>query len=1650
MSKRRMKCLISFILAIVLVMAEPLSAFGYIGAIVPPLTTDTETKVGKFAADGMEFAYLENDHIHFDICIGSTKANPEKKDDPYAYVFTDKAGALCHTVPMETLEAGYKNLDKNGRQIINHWVAPNLDAGHTPGKYTKLTVEEIKVRTNVVHERYPDSWDKNKQEVYDEVQEEYVDAMTYSGELVVDYYFLENKSFKCTNYFTLVKLDQGSRGETEEQNPSKEPIEADPYDASVNWGVQCRTVYTNMEVADDSSESDFSQEGKFFRQSMDYVDFPRMGHASIKDSELSNIAVNTQYLTNSGAISYMNITSGITETQENAVLEVYSDSYSFASPFVATSYNYADQVHTMNAHGVEGHLEEYASSIEYKNNKLTTYGSHGTCAYRYELYEYNNQGQKTDYSGVGIHRATSAALWGFRDLEVKKDEETGQPTDPDAVKVRGDAPYLCVFPDGNKKDGNGKQIYQVLPADTADDITRLSDKYGTCVAKYQGGYFIDTVNGKKVYSFSDSSVAFSPTITATWTNPTKPAIRLWEDGTLEMDQDRVMLNAPTFKFYQSKSGGGLTFNGYDETLGLLVGIDSEKNQSFISIDLPGNGVAIQGASMDTTGNLVFTGKFKINLFAAQMEMKKLGYGLDKDSKFKCNGIQAEGKLKVPKIPGKKDDKDDKDDKDEKDASPNVLGFGGANMEGKINTFAGEEIYDFKFELTVKNLFSTKAELTLVRLNNGRLCPEHLWFQIELTAEGVGLDIPPGTPVVSITGGGGGIDGLASTIDGNYVAIPPVVLSLMLKGSIVKVVDGTLTARVGPSQIRLEAEDVGFKLPNASSLKIIDSMYAGIYLNGKEITYEDAKNHVPKLTYQGVAFGGEMGMGLKIFNFKDDDKSFEAEALKFFNGTIKAKVGLSAETYVGNAIDNSDWVYVYIGSTGTASCALCIPEGIHFVPKGTTLLGAGLDYRIVAQTAFQKGSGGQSVSQFFKNANLKGGVAASASVIGVNLRVIYFFPANKVKTQGRVFKKLDDLNWDKEFEELEKEKNKNKSEETDNQTIADDEETVMALCDPVPMETEDGDQVFAVVEANLMPIELEEVSSNADPEDLTAEGDSEELAAEADSAVYSKTISVDQNQTYHGDYLILGLIPDETLDDEQMNSFAASVSCNCVDEIKYLPTEYSVSDNNAEYNAWIGTVQTDSEGNPIKSGVFLGIPKDRTTAGDITVSANSAFTIKGLATTPVTDMNVNLNGNRLDVDFENLEDENEYVLNTYMGQKTINEDGAEQITTDYLVDSRTLTGDSSTNGESVSLVGDDLAPTGDYYLTTTLVEKSLIASVDDNGDPVETHEVETPVATWQSDSTYHYTNNKVPVAPATAQLELLGNEAMKGSWKKVDGADGYKVTIYQKDANGEYVDTQRGFNFTNEDFVGTEETAPVQGLAYDEATGTYSVEIAMTVGESGDSKEVEIDGQTESLDQSQVEGAKALTADKTYKIGVSAYKNDTMQLEDGTATQTEETELCRFSPEKESNEKYLPVYKPVTFSVAAGRQGEERTLQKSAIDPNEPYVTTVKGDVDTYIRIEDIKENGTDVTSDTEISIAQVGMTDENGQDLSVSVNEVPGNPNTFALSGVQGSVTLEIKAKYNHDGVADETIDYLNINLDNTAPQITLENEITYATADGS
>lgn len=339
---------------------------------------------------------------------------------------------------------------------------------------------------------------------------------------------------------------------------------------------------------------------------------------------------------------------------------------------------------------------------------------------------------------------------------------------------------------------------------------------------------------------------------------------------------------------------------------------------------------------------------------------------------------------------------------------------------------------------------------------------------------------------------------------------------------------------------------------------------------------------------------------------------------------------------------------------------------------------------------------------------------------------------------------------------------------------------------------------------------------------------------------------------------------------------------------------------------------------------------------------------GVAITPFESLVLNLNDNQLSGKIKYAETGTEYVLRTYLANA---EGGA-----DYLVEEQ-MVADPENIAVNIPESG-TLAPTGEYYVTSFLMTEK---ETDLDGDG----EMEKALAAIDSNkfnSKISYTNTKQPESPATVHLEAAGNEVMRAGWQQVDNADGYRVTIYQQQ-NGGWVDT---------------------GFGYDLDNKTTSIDMALTVGGE------------------ETEESKNLTANQTYKVGVSAYT----QTEDGAKY---------YSAETESSGVFLPEYTPLNLALSVN--GKDCTP-----DENGVYHAYVGGGSNTLT-----------------VTCAEADSITVRRMDTDVALT--PDGSNSFAIPDFTGTLMLRV------NGVKgkDVTGVFLLVSRDTTAPVLTLSAPVFYA-----
>ena len=395
--------------------------------------------------------------------------------------------------------------------------------------------------------------------------------------------------------------------------------------------------------------------------------------------------------------------------------------------------------------------------------------------------------------------------------------------------------------------------------------------------------------------------------------------------------------------------------------------------------------------------------------------------------------------------------------------------------------------------------------------------------------------------------------------------------------------------------------------------------------------------------------------------------------------------------------------------------------------------------------------------------------------------------------------------------------------------------------------------------------------------------------------------------------------------------------------------------------------------------------------------------------PFEKLDLSLSSGEVSGEVKYAEDGTTYTLRTYFAKE---KGGA-----DYLIDEQIV---ADTQNISVKIPPSGThAPTGSYYVTSFLMTEKSVEVTDENGK-IETVNALAAIDSWQSKDKVSYTNSNQPAAPANVTLTFVGNEVMRAEWGKVDDADGYRVTVYQKDGS-EWKDT---------------------GFGYDLDENTTSINMALTVG--GEAVEVSENGKVSSV------SAENLSPNETYKIGVSAYKEETYFTESAGAGSAEDPETGStegegtgiaegaegstagsggantqkahtakyYSKETQSdnNGVFLPKYQELTMTL---------NVNGNVIDADE------SGVYHAYVG----KDPGTLTVNCAADSITVTRM--DSGAD--VAPDETTSD--TFTIPSFTGSLMLKI------DGTKgqDVTSVFLLVSRDETPPVLTLSDPVFFA-----
>ena len=1383
------------------------------------------------------------------------------------------------------------------------------------------------------------------------------------------------------------------------------------------------------------------------------------------------------------------------------ITEAYVDGYSWANPFVGLSEYHARDITTTAGGRINVNLPPVAD-VQPGGKPQTT--SVLCKSYPGKAFEKEN-----------INANAMHFLWGYRDL-VDKSENL--PTEPDKVDTSITAKRLAVF-----SGGSGVTVKYVAD-DTA--LAELKKQYGNPVALINGDY--ESTDGSS-FTFTGGAALLSPSVTATWPNDGKLIIH--SDGRVE--QSGVHLSAPTFKFYQPKSGANDSLGISLKKEGFVFDIAPKKNDALIYVDIPYTKVKLEKAAADASGNLIFSGDigFRTVLDGAEFSLEKLGYGLKeknvngkKTYGFQLNGVHATGSFDTA----------------------TMLALELAKVKGEVNTFEGEERYAFELELNVFDLFETEANLALERANNGVLIPDELYFYV---ASSPGIVLIPPVPVGQLNGGGAGFKDLAATVNGNYHGIPPIKLRGTLKGTYLHLVEGKGDVIIGPSEFTLKASDVG--LVGSPNVKVIKSFGYSLKLNGQKRNYKGEE-------YQGFYFSGseelEAALPSTEIDILDLNTSMEMGA---FGGVNNAK----------------DRLYLGIGANGIVKGAVQIPEKTKWI-GGLKLASTDINLIMGGQTTvpIQGTTVNESMKEAFKNVDIYLGAMAGVYVYIFDARVWVLVPQiveTNFKQGGgwdiemKWVKKLPKWNWEDhgvtpvvqsvslmsedsdllsslpiEDEEEPGEdigtgqgtsgeqgsgegtgtgqgtsgeqgsgegsgtgqgtsgeqgsgegsgteqgtsgeqgsgegsgtgqgtSGEQESSESmvSGQSLPQENNAVTVSVQSAPQENaEAAAPVMRALQANneaAVPVistpqaniegsgttqgtSQENTEGGGTPQSTsqenaggsgstqgtpqgntegsgTTQGTSQENAGGSGSAQGTPQGNTEGGGTAQGtsqENTEGTGTPQENTgttgsaegalseDDEKTGALQTEepvvlgnrggavtkeITVNAgADETPYILLAFDNSlteeeikqvlkvQKNGTYLCvnWVGEdgridpaadinaastgdmKKTEDDGNCYRL-VLLRLKEGGTYSvdtGTLSFSDEEGFTVE-----PFEKLDLTQNTNNLTGKVKYPENGKTYVLRTYLGSSE--GDAA------YLVDEQTIT---DTDNLSVSLPDSgELLPTGTYYATSFLMTEKEFTL--EGGEKVTTlaaidhQKFSVPIS---------YKNTMQPAAPSTATLEFIGNEVMRAKWDPVVGADGYHVTIYQKDGT-DWKDT---------------------GFGYDLGADKNTIDMALTVGGSA----VSFNGEGEAASAP----AENLTADKDYKIGVRAYKQETIEKGKGKY----------YSSETSSNEENLPKYTPLSISLAVN--GADCTK-----DTNGVFQAYVGGNT-----------NSLTVTCGGAERIQVTRM--DTDQELTGDGN------NTFTIPNFIGSLMLcvsGIKGK-------DVTSEFLLVNMDKTDPVLALTCPIFFA-----
>lgn len=1152
-----------------------------------------------------------------------------------------------------------------------------------------------------------------------------------------------------------------------------------------------------------------------FQWNQEYHGFSRMGHAAAERA--AHVKVSRTYESGeTPTATETDITAGMGRVRtgasffNGAVAEIYSDSYGVDNPFVL-----------VDNENVRRNEAEAPAFVRYDAEKdvLTAWG------YTEKL----SPDPQDGFRGGAFH------IWGYRNVYTKAEAAEQSKvnfTRPDEVIIPQDSDKLGIYKSGGS-------MLAISITDTAREQV-LKRQHGAPLYTLRGDFKEGRDDGGKFYEFTSGKVALTPTVTATWNSGQHFKVRVDGNGRFTRFDTSVGVeyNTPTFKLYSPVTSmteaAGLDFDGGEE---LTLHIKPEKNAVLVFVNIPQVSSHIDKAQLKGSGDVVLSGQMGLDLIlncAANelITLEKLSYGpKGSNNEFQQNGILANGEI----------------------SSADLLGLELGKLKAAINTFDGQEQYDFELELNAFELFKTDAELQLKRLNNGRLAPNNLYFRF---ATAGGIPIVPPVPTTFIKGGGGGFYGLADTINGDFVGIPPIRLKLSIKADYVKVIEGWANATVGPGYLEYSGTDMTIaRMPFLREF-------------GMHLKLEGEKRRYLGKDYTGLRAGG--GMNIKLEAPKEPYAFFEVD------GSAEASVFGGLDSY-----KNPNSAYIQLDSRGKINATVKIPERLGRVKfrilKGKKLFNTQVDFILGTQTAMNVAKGTpfkDAVTSAWNNMSVYGGVSNHGKFLASYYRIYYVIP-NHFGGAFHLYKNINN-GWS-----LEGEIERNGWFPSGSQSLRAAAAPMTVMMAPL-YDGETEEQVgIAVVETSLYAVSADSVAMMA-----TAlpggEGFFEEIAYNAASGPSSESDLGLMVMLENKDDL------DKLRDTMKLYKVADDTTLTPITlkETEYKEEEEAVELGDANFTE----VEDEGEDGTRKTGFLIDLNHKGNADGKWKVTADCDFTCQLVASAPLTTLELSLTGYNATSTVQNGRDGKTYAVRYYLDTEP---DGTGEHYFLEMVETAPYTYNVPHEGS--------IAPTGNYHVTAVLVEK-VVGDFNGDGKTTEDEYSWVTVGTETSRGTVKYTNTSKPAAPTNVTIAATGNETLTAAWDGVANADGYRVTLYYQEG-GTWKQAGASYELDNADFD--------KGGAASKSGGKYSLRMTPTVA----GKDVTVIKNEAKPEESGI-NLSGGTSDEAptnvnYKVAVEA-----IRYEGGA----KEANVRYFSdPTESTDHAYLPKYKAPEITVTSGRR-----------------------------------------------------------------------------------------------------------------------------------